>query len=129
MSKSLKRVVADAAARGIDIDAIRLEDGTKTAQAAADAVGTTAAQIVKSVILRVSEEGEHVLFLTAGNNYVDAQKASAVAGVALEKADAASIRSATGFAIGGGSPLWPPPPGPGVPSEEPRVGEEGRYRW
>lgn len=105
MSKSLKRVSADAAARGLDIAPRRLEDGTKTAEAAARAVGADVDQIVKSVILRSPESGEHVLFLTAGNNRVDMRKAAQVAGIALEKADAASIRTATGFAIGGVSPL------------------------
>ncbi|WP_112322590.1 YbaK/EbsC family protein [Oceanibium sediminis] len=105
MSKSLKRVLADAGARGLKIEAQRLDDGTKTAEAAAQAVGATADQIVKSVILRATDGGEHVLFLTAGGNYVDIDKAAAVAGIALEKADAASIRAATGFAIGGVSPF------------------------
>jgi prolyl-tRNA editing enzyme YbaK/EbsC (Cys-tRNA(Pro) deacylase) len=46
-----------------------------------------------------------VLFLTAGGSRVDLVKASALVGATLEKADAASIRAATGFAIGGVSPL------------------------
>ena len=47
----------------------------------------------------------HVLFLTAGGNRVDPAKASALAGVALEKADAAGVRAHTGFAIGGVAPI------------------------
>ena len=83
----------------------RLDDGTTTAQMAADAVGAELGQIVKSVVLRSAETGEHVLFLTAGDRRVDMDKAGAVAGLALEKADAASIRAVTGFAIGGVSPF------------------------
>ncbi|MEM8788916.1 MAG: YbaK/EbsC family protein [Pseudomonadota bacterium] len=105
MSKSLARVLADADARGIAIEAQRLDDGTKTAAAAAAAVGATADQIVKSVILRVAADAEHLLFLTAGGNQVDLDRAAKVAGVPLEKADAASIRAVTGFAIGGVSPF------------------------
>ena len=46
-----------------------------------------------------------MLFLTAGGNRVDAGKAARLAGAALEKADAASVREHTGFAIGGVAPL------------------------
>jgi len=105
MSKSLKRVIADAQGRGCPIAPVRLEDGTLTAQAAADAVGSSVDQIVKSIVLRAEGGGEHVLFLTAGGNFVDMGKAALVAGMALEKADAASIRAETGFAIGGVSPF------------------------
>ncbi|MEM8870815.1 MAG: YbaK/EbsC family protein [Pseudomonadota bacterium] len=105
MSKSLKRVCADAEARGLEIDPIRLDDGTTTAAMAADAVGAAVGQIVKSVVLRAVDGDEHVLFLTSGDNQVDLGRASEVAGCALEKADAASIRAFTGFAIGGVSPL------------------------
>jgi len=105
LSKSLTRVVADAAARGLDISPIRLEDGTRTAQEAADAVGTSVDQIVKSVIMRAADSDTHVLFLTSGGNSVDMEAASLVAGFPLAKADAASIRATTGFAIGGVSPF------------------------
>ncbi|MXU65824.1 YbaK/EbsC family protein [Oceanomicrobium pacificus] len=105
MSKSLKRVIADAEARGLQIEVLRMDDGTLTAQAAADAVGTTPAQIVKSIIFRDAATDEHVLFLTAGHNRVCPDRAAQVAGIDLAKADAASIRRVTGFAIGGVSPL------------------------
>lgn len=105
MSKSLKRVCADAQARGLEISPIRMDDGTTTAAMAAEAVGAKVAQIVKSVVLRAASGDEHLLFLTAGDNQVDLVAAADVAGIALEKADAASIRAVTGFAIGGVSPF------------------------
>ena len=105
MSKSLKRVVADAHSRGIVIEPVQLDAGTTTAQQAADAAGCHVNQIVKSIILRESVDGAHVLFLTAGGNRIDIAKAGVLAGMDLEKADAASIRKHTGFAIGGVSPF------------------------
>ena len=105
MSKSLKRVRAHAEKLGLDIDPIRLEAGTLTAQQAADACGCAVDQIIKSILLRVADADEHVLFLTAGGNRVDVAKASQLIEKPLEKADAVSIRSFTGFAIGGVSPL------------------------
>ncbi len=105
MSKSLKRVIAHAEELGLDITPVRMDDGTLTAQAAADACGCKVDQIIKSILFRVAGSDEHVLFLTAGSNMVDMTKAAGVCGKRLEKADAASIRNYTGFAIGGVSPL------------------------
>lgn len=105
MSRSVARVKAEAAALGLDIDILRLEDGTNTAQEAADAVACSVDQIIKSIIFRAASGPEHFLFLTAGGNRVDPGRATRVCGSPLEKADAASIRAFTGFAIGGVSPL------------------------
>ncbi len=105
MSKSLKRVVADAEARGLSIKITHHSQSTLTAEDAARAAGVLVDQIVKSIIFKVANSDEHILFLTAGNNRVDPAKAATVCGKPLEKADAASIRSHTGFAIGGVSPL------------------------
>ncbi len=105
MSKSLKRVIADAERLGLEISVQKMEVSTKTAQEAADAIGADVDQIAKSVIFRGETSGEAILFLTAGGNRVDAAKASIVAGEPLGKADAAFIRQTTGFAIGGVSPI------------------------
>ena len=77
----------------------------RTAQMAADGVGCALDQIAKSIIFRGLTSNEAILFLTAGGNMVDTDKASAVAGEPLGKADAALIRAQTGFAIGGVAPI------------------------
>lgn len=105
MSKSLKRVKAALDAAGITTQIMEMDGLTKTAQQAADAAGCHLDQIAKSVIFRGVDSGQAVLFLTAGGNKVDADKASRVAGEPLGKADAALIRAQTGFAIGGVSPV------------------------
>ena len=105
MSKSLKRVEAEAHALGLSINIIREEVLTTTAQMAADARGCHVDQIVKSILFRKRNSKEHVLFLTAGGNRVSNSKAETACGHPLSRADAASIRSYTGFAIGGVSPL------------------------
>ena len=105
MSKSLKRVVADAERLGIAISVLKMDVSTKTAQEAADAIGATIDQIAKSIIFRGEKSGQPLLYLTAGSNRVDPDKAAAVAGEPLGKADAAFIRESTGFAIGGVSPI------------------------
>lgn len=105
MSKSLKRVMAALEAAGVAHDLREMPDSTRTAQEAADAAGCDLDQIVKSIIFRGESSGHVKLFLTAGGNRVDDAKASAVAGELLGKADAGLIRSETGFAIGGVSPV------------------------
>jgi prolyl-tRNA editing enzyme YbaK/EbsC (Cys-tRNA(Pro) deacylase) len=104
-SASVVRVIDDAARRGLAIDVLQLDAGTRTAEDAARACGCEVDQIIKSIVFRVAGSDRHVLFLTAGGNRVDPAKAATLAGAPLEKADAASIRAHTGFAIGGVSPL------------------------
>lgn len=104
MSKSLKRVEAALAAAGA-VAEIREVGQARTAAEAAEAAGCTVDQIAKSIIFRGEDSGHVVLFLTAGGNRVSAEKASAVAGQPLGKADAELIRAETGFAIGGVSPV------------------------
>ena len=105
MSKSVKRVRAALEAAGLAADILEMADGTRTAEEAARAAGCAIDQIVKSIIFRGEDSGHVVLFLTAGGNRVSADKASAVAGQRLGKADADLIRAETGFAIGGVAPL------------------------
>lgn len=104
MSKSLKRVTRALDAAGIDTE-IRETAAARTAAEAAAALGCEIDQIAKSIIFRGEENQQAILFITAGGNRVDAAKASACAGEALGKADAALIRAQTGFAIGGVSPV------------------------
>jgi len=105
MSKSLKRVRASLEGLGLVADIREMPGETRTAQQAADAAGCALDQIAKSIIFRGQDSGTAILFLTAGGNQVDARKASAVAGETLGKADAALIRTQTGFAIGGVAPV------------------------
>lgn len=104
MSKSLARVRRALEDAGLDAD-IREVGQARTAQEAADSVGCEIDQIAKSIIFRAETSGEAVLFLTAGGNKVCAEKASALAGEPLGKANAALIRAQTGFAIGGVAPV------------------------
>lgn len=57
--------------RGFDNKIVELTDSARTAQLAADAIGTSVAQIVKSLIFRGSESGDPILVLASGANRVD----------------------------------------------------------
>ena len=104
MSKSLKRVRRVLEDTGWETE-IRETGEARTARMAADELGVEVDQIAKSIIFRGDTTGQALLFLTAGGNQVDVGKASALAGEPLGKADAALVRSQTGFAIGGVSPV------------------------
>ncbi|MDJ0993227.1 MAG: YbaK/EbsC family protein [Dinoroseobacter sp.] len=105
MSKSLKRVRAALQSAGLKDRVLEMGQDTRTAQQAADAAGCELDQIAKSILSRCDASGMAVLFITAGGNRVDAHKASSLAGSQLSKADAALIRSQSGFAIGGVAPI------------------------
>jgi prolyl-tRNA editing enzyme YbaK/EbsC (Cys-tRNA(Pro) deacylase) len=104
MSKSLTRVTTALAAAGVTVTVHEMPAATRTAAEAAAAAGVALDQIVKSILLQGASGGLY-LFLTAGGNQVDLDRATALAGEALHRADAAAVRQITGFAIGGVSPL------------------------
>ncbi len=106
---SARRVADWAASRGLDLNVLAYpEDGARTAEDAASAVGCTVDQIVKSMIFAADGERgpELVLALTSGANQVDAEALAAVAGVdRCGRADPEAVRAATGYAIGGVPPF------------------------
>ena len=60
---------------------------------------------LKAINLPALTQWKAILFITAGGNSVDSEKAAKLAKEPLGKADAAFIRAQTGFAIGGVSPV------------------------
>lgn len=98
-----QRFERTAAAIGLDIDVRRFPQGTRTAVEAAAAVGCELGQIVKSLVFEC--DGEPVLALTSGANRVDTAALGRVSGGLVTKADADTVRRATGYAIGGTPPF------------------------
>ncbi|EBA03578.1 YbaK/prolyl-tRNA synthetase associated protein [Rhodobacterales bacterium HTCC2150] len=105
MGKSLNRVKAALIAATGKADILAMEQPTRTAQLAADAVECEVDQIAKSILFQGQTSGDLYLFVTAGANEVHPAKATELAGEVLDKADANTIRKVTGFAIGGISPV------------------------
>ncbi len=99
--------VADAAAElGLSITIKEFEASTRTAEDAANAVGCTVGQIVKSLVFVVN--GQPTMALVSGPNRLDEKKLAALCEVGRKKvkrADADTVREATGFAIGGVPPI------------------------
>jgi Cys-tRNA(Pro) deacylase len=98
------RVTEAANAAGLTIEVRQFPEGTKTAQDAADAIGVTVGQIVKSLVFGVDDE--IVMALVSGSNQLDEKKLAAAAGGAkCKRVDADAVRAATGYAIGGVPPF------------------------
>lgn len=101
---NVARVIAAARERGLEITTKRFPEGTKTAQDAANAIGVTVGQIVKSLVFAV--DGEVVMAYVSGANQLDEKKlAQAAGGMKCSRVDADSVREATGFPIGGVPPF------------------------
>jgi prolyl-tRNA editing enzyme YbaK/EbsC (Cys-tRNA(Pro) deacylase) len=81
-----------------------LEDACRTAQQAADALGIAVGQIAKSIIFKRMSDDAAVLVVTSGDRRVDQKKVEALLGP-LGRADAAFVKTRTGFSIGGVAPL------------------------
>ena len=81
-----------------------LDDAARTAQQAADQLNVQLGQIAKSIIFRRKEDDTAVLVITSGDRRVDEKKVSSLIGP-IGRADADFVKSATGFTIGGVSPV------------------------
>lgn len=106
MHPATQRVVAAAAEHGLSIDVVEFAQSTRTAQAAADAIGCDVAQIVKSLCFTAN--AAPVMALVSGANMLDTLKLAGELGIGRKKvkrADADQVRAATGFAIGGVPPF------------------------
>jgi prolyl-tRNA editing enzyme YbaK/EbsC (Cys-tRNA(Pro) deacylase) len=90
---------------GYDCNVLEFSESTRTAQEAAERVGVTLGQIVKSLIFKGGTTGKPILVLTSGANRVDEALVSTYAGEPIGRADADFAREVTGFAIGGIPPV------------------------
>ncbi len=105
LKPSAQKVQDALAARGLDLTVVELPDSTRTAAAAAAAVGCRVEQIVKSLVFVTRGGRRPVLVLASGAHRVDLARLAAIVGEPLDKADADLVRERTGFAIGGVPPL------------------------
>jgi prolyl-tRNA editing enzyme YbaK/EbsC (Cys-tRNA(Pro) deacylase) len=100
---SRQRVVEAADRLGLEIEVRHFVEPTKT-------IGVSVGQIVKSLIFAVGESsslpGEPVLALVSGSNQVDEKKLARAAGAKRAwRIDANTVRTVTGYVIGGIPPF------------------------
>jgi Cys-tRNA(Pro) deacylase len=103
-SKSVNRVRQYFKDNGLEISVIELDKSTRTAQLAAEAIGTELGSIVKTLVFLA--DGKPALVLVAGDRRADTKKLAQVLEARKVKiADADTVRAETGFAIGGVPPV------------------------
>ncbi|MBN2045578.1 MAG: YbaK/EbsC family protein [Anaerolineales bacterium] len=105
LKKSAKRVQQVVSNLGYEFQIVELDDSTRTAKDAADAIGCTVAQIAKSLIFKTNESQQPILVITSGSNQVDEKLIDAILGEKIGKANADFVLTTTGFAIGGVPPV------------------------
>ncbi|HMM95114.1 MAG: YbaK/EbsC family protein [Micrococcales bacterium] len=90
----------------------QLPGAVRTAQAAADALGVTPAEIANSLVFAATHPDgtvEPLLVLASGGHRVDTAKVASLLEVAsLDRADPDFVREHTGMAIGGVAPVGHP---------------------
>ena len=103
------RTFADAAAEryGLDVDVHVFDAGTKTAAAAAEAIGCDVAQIASSLVFVA--DGEPVVVITSGANRASEGRVADAVGAsgadAVRMAEPDEVKAATGWSIGGVPPI------------------------
>ncbi len=103
MHRNAQRVQTALRECGSAATVIQVPDSTRTAAEAAAALGTTAAQIVKSLVFVADDRP--LLVLTSGSERVSTDKVRALVGAKVSRADADAVKRLTGYAIGGVPPL------------------------
>lgn len=109
MHPSVERVLGALRAGGVEADVREFDESTRTAADAAAVLGVPVGAIVKSLVF--AADGAPVLVLASGDHQVDTTKVARVLGAAhVGRADAALVRDATGYPIGGVAPVGHPHP-------------------
>ena len=102
---SVERVRGALARAGLTAQIVELPGAARTAQAAADFLGCSVAQIANSLVFRAQASDSAVLVMSSGAKRVDVARLTSVLSEPVGKADAEFVRSRTGFAIGGVPPV------------------------
>jgi prolyl-tRNA editing enzyme YbaK/EbsC (Cys-tRNA(Pro) deacylase) len=103
MHPSAARIQAVLGSLGAVGTVLELEASTRTAEEAAVAIGTTVAQIAKSLVFLAGKEP--VLVIASGVHRISIPRLAIYLGQAVKRADADTVRRLTGFPIGGVPPV------------------------
>ncbi len=109
MHPSVARVAGLLRELGASGEPVQLTDSARTAAEAAAALGCEVGAIASSLVF--TADGEPLLVMTSGAHRVDTDHVARLLGVRkVGRADADTVRSATGYAIGGVAPVGHPQP-------------------
>ena len=108
LHRNAARVQAALAAAGTPVQVRQLSESARTATEAASALGVEVGQIGKSLVFVA--DGEPVLAVLCGTDRADPEALARELGASrVTRADADVVRQATGYPIGGVSPVDLPP--------------------
>ena len=105
LSPSAQRVQKALDDAGLRCRVVEHASSARTSAEAATLLGCDVAQIAKSLVFRRGGTEGAVLVIASGANRVDEAKVAAILAEPVGRADAAFVRQATGYAIGGIPPL------------------------
>jgi prolyl-tRNA editing enzyme YbaK/EbsC (Cys-tRNA(Pro) deacylase) len=109
MHPSVARVAELLRSMGAAGEPVQLADSARTAAEAAAALGCEVGAIASSLVF--TADGEPLLVMTSGAHRVDTDLVARLLGVdKVRRADADTVRTATGYAIGGVAPIGHPAP-------------------
>ena len=103
MKPAVRKVQTAIAQHGLRREVIELAVHARTSQQAADALGVTVGQIVKSLVF--TADGRPLLVAASGVNRVDERRLAELAGGRIRRADPDTVKRTTGYTIGGVPPL------------------------
>lgn len=103
MKETVQRLVTALAEAGVQTEVREFAASTRTAEDAANALGTTVGQIVKSLVFLAGDRP--ILVLVSGVNRADTAKLQALVDAEITQANADDVRRITGYAIGGVPPF------------------------
>ena len=107
---SVQHVTACLSDAGHPHEVIALEDTARSAEEAAAALSVETGAIVKTLMFVTGAAEDPVIALVAGDRQCDVKVLATLAGsdVPCRRPDAARVKAATGYAIGGVSPIGLP---------------------
>lgn len=105
LSPSAQKVQDALRALDFPYEVVESAQPARTAAEAARRVGCEIGQIAKSLVFKTAQTGRAVLVIASGANTVNEFRVGMYLKEALQKAPAAFVREATGFAIGGIPPI------------------------
>jgi prolyl-tRNA editing enzyme YbaK/EbsC (Cys-tRNA(Pro) deacylase) len=105
LSKNAEKIQAALAAFGLDQEVVEFPESTRTAQEAADAIGCSVEQIVKSLVFQRIPSRQPLMIAASGGNRVNEKRIKELLGEKIVRADAEFVKEVTGYPIGGVPPL------------------------
>lgn len=106
--KGTQRFLTALRDKGVGTEPRHLEDSTRTAKDAANALGCEVGAIASSLLFLAGDEP--LLVLTSGAHRVDEDRVGTLVGAPLRRATPEEVRQHTGYAVGGVAPIGHPAP-------------------